>query len=111
MITTPDIHQPQRRPLVAALAALLLLAASAAQADDDHRRARELVESGDILPLEKVLQAVTQGRNWRLLEAKLEEEDGRLIYEFELLDESGRVRELEYDARTGAYLDEEKGDH
>lgn len=77
-------------------------------ADDDHQRARELMQSGEILPLETLLKDLLKNEHWRLLEAELEEEDGRLIYEFELLDEQGRVRELEYDARTGVRLGEEE---
>jgi len=76
-------------------------------ADDDHQRARELMQSGEILPLETLLKDLLKNGRWRLLEAELEEEDGRWIYEFELLDEQGRVWELEYDARTGARLGEE----
>ncbi len=70
-------------------------------ADDDHVRAKDLVESGEILSLEQLLQTVFEGRNWRLLEAELEEKHGQYIYELEILDDRGKVRELKYDARTG----------
>jgi uncharacterized membrane protein YkoI len=95
------------------IAYLLLIPAlfgisSIGSADDDHQRARELMQSGEILPLEILLKDLLKNRHWRLLEAELEEQGGRLIYEFELLDEQGRVRELEYDARTGVRLGEEE---
>ena len=71
------------------------------RADDDYIRAKDLVESGEILPLEKILQNVFEGRQWRLLEAELDQEHGRYIYELEILDDKGKVRKLEYDAKSG----------
>jgi len=79
----------------------LLTCSFSISADDDHLRAKDLVESGEILPLEKILHDVFQGRPWRLLEAELEQEHGRYIYELEILDDKGKVRELEYDAKSG----------
>lgn len=76
-------------------------------ANDDHIRARKLMERGEILPLEQLLESLPGNRQWRLLEAELEEEDGVIIYELELLDEEGRVRELKYDARSGVLLSDE----
>lgn len=72
-----------------------------ARASDDHLRAKELVEAGEILPLEKILHDVFQGRQWRLLEAELEQEHGRYIYELEILDDRGKVWKLKYDAKSG----------
>jgi len=45
-----------------------------------------------------------------LLEAELEEEDGVLVYEVEILTTSGVVRELELDARNGNILKDEEDD-
>lgn len=88
-------------------AIVLLLSSGQGLADEEHERARELMTSGEILPLEQVLTKVKGERSWRLLEAELEKEDGIWIYEFELVDEQGRVRELEVDARNGEILKEE----
>lgn len=77
-------------------------------ADDDHVRAKDLVESGEILPLETLLRTVFEGRQWRLLEAELEQEHGQYIYELEVLDDKGKVHELKYDARTGKPLTEKE---
>jgi uncharacterized membrane protein YkoI len=78
-------------------------------ADDDHERARELVKSGEILPLEQLLQKVVNNDSGklRLLEAELEDKSGRLVYELELVDEQGVVRELLFDAKTGEALGED----
>lgn len=78
-------------------------------ADEDHKRARELVRSGDIIALEQLLQKIDtdeEGR-LRLLEAELEDKSGRLVYELELVNEKGVVRELLFDAKTGEALGEE----
>ncbi len=78
-------------------------------ADEDHERARELVKSGEIMPLEQLLQNIagSETGKLRLLEAELEREQGRLVYELELVDEQGVVRELLFDAKTGESLGEE----
>ncbi len=44
----------------------------------------------------------------RLLEAELEEEDDRYVYEIELLTADGVARELELDARDGRLLKDEE---
>ena len=45
-----------------------------------------------------------------MLEAELEEEDGVLVYEVEILTTAGVVRELELDARDGRVLKDEEDD-
>ncbi|MDH3342683.1 MAG: hypothetical protein OEM07_03075, partial [Gammaproteobacteria bacterium] len=65
-------------------------------ADEDHERARELVRSGEIIALEQLLQKIDEQSpgKIRLLEADLEQKKGRLVYELELVDEQGVVREF-----------------
>lgn len=94
------------RPLALLLTTLSALA-SPVLADDDHARARAALERGDILPLADILASATRDFPGKLLEAELEAEDGRLIYELELLAPGGRVVELAYDARTGELLSAE----
>ena len=81
---------------------------SSVWADEDHERARELVKSGEIMPLEQLLQKMVSGDSGklRLLEAELERKQGRLVYELELVDEQGVVRELLFDAKTGEAIGE-----
>lgn len=93
-----------------AAAAAALLAAWPARADDDddddgdHERARRAVEQGRALPLRVVLEQVERQFQGRAVEVELEREDGRLIYEIRLLQDSGQVVKLEVDAATGAVL-------
>ncbi|MCO7520696.1 MULTISPECIES: PepSY domain-containing protein [unclassified Pseudomonas] len=100
-------------PRTARCLALALMAVSslAVARDLDQDEALELRQQGVILPLEQLLDAAL-GRypGARLLEAELEEKHGRYEYEVELLTPAGVVREIKYDARTGALLKDEEDD-
>ena len=88
---------------------LIFFTGSNVWADEDHERARELVKSGEIIALEQLLKKMADSGygKFRLLEVELEREHGRLVYELELVDEKGLVRELLFDAKTGQALGEE----
>ena len=70
----------------------------------DHDRARAAVERGEALPLSVIADRARQDFGGRLLEVEMEREDGRLVYEIELMARGGRVLDLLYDARTGELL-------
>lgn len=79
------------------------------QAAGDHDLAREAVQKGEILPLERILERARDAFPGEMLAVELEEErhepfDGRLIYEVKILADDGTVTELYYDARTGDML-------
>lgn len=85
---------------------LLGLDASLSGADEvDHDQALALTERGTILPLQSLVADALQRYPGRFLEAELEHDDGRYIYELEIVTRNRRVIELEYDAVTGALLD------
>ncbi|WP_288105212.1 PepSY domain-containing protein [Sedimenticola sp.] len=90
--------------IVALLLPLLVIAAS------DHERAKALLESGEILPLEQILNNIRDEYPGRLLEIKLEQKKDTVIYEVELLDTEGKVWELKLDAVTGELLKRERDD-
>ena len=75
-----------------------------AQADDDHDEAKRLLQSGDILSLEAILERLQPTYPGKILEVELERENGRIIYEIELLAEDGVVYKIEVDAKTGEVL-------
>ena len=77
-------------------------------ADGDHERARMLFQSGEILPLEQILKLVRKHHSGHLLEAELERENGRYVYEIELLSPDGEVWELQLDAVSGELLETEE---
>ena len=91
---------------------LITLASGASLARDiDQDEALRLRRSGDVQALDVLLVQVRQRYpDARLLDVELEREDGRLIYELEILTRSGQVRELELDARTGESLKDEIDD-
>ncbi|WP_026988628.1 PepSY domain-containing protein [Fodinicurvata fenggangensis] len=87
---------------------LLLLLASSALADgDDHERAREALERGDVLPLTRILEIAEKDTGGRVIEVDLEHDDGRYLYELELITPDGRLLELELDGATGRILERE----
>ncbi|WP_454726365.1 MULTISPECIES: PepSY domain-containing protein [Cupriavidus] len=96
------------RPLHALplLAALWLLpgAVPTAHADKDADRARAAVQSGEILPLTRILETVAAQYAGDVIGVKLDRDDGLWQYEVKLLLPTGAVAKLEYDARTAALL-------
>jgi CheY-like chemotaxis protein len=69
---------------------------------DDHDRARRALEAGEILPLADILAAAEAARPGRVIELELERDDGRWVYELELVSPEGLLYEMEIDAATGA---------
>ena len=95
--------------LIGAAAVTLFSGVWPVGASDDHDRVRELRQGGDIVPLAELL-ARAELNGLRVLEAELEDEDGRLVYELQLLDEAGRVHERYFDAASGHPLEERAED-
>lgn len=95
-----------------ALLLVLALAAAPAWADrDDHDRARNALEAGEILPLSDILAAATAARPGRVIEIDLERDDGKWVYELELVSPEGQLYEMEIDAASGMVLEvEHEGD-
>jgi uncharacterized membrane protein YkoI len=97
--------------LVGALCATVLAVASVVADDDDraehreHDQIRGALQRGEVLPLVKILAIAQKNVPGDVLEVELEtKRGGALIYEIKVLTESGRVREIKIDARTGAVL-------
>jgi uncharacterized membrane protein YkoI len=81
------------------LAAPVRAVAEDASADQDEARAA--VESGAILPLEKILDRVKGRLPGEIVKVKLEHENGGWVYEFRVIDAQGHWRDIEVDAVTG----------
>lgn len=73
----------------------------------DHDEALEARARREALPLPRILEIARDAVPGEVLEVELEREHGRLIYEVEILSNSGRVRKVEIDAQTGAVLEVE----
>lgn len=88
----------------------MALSASVGLADEDYGTARTLVERGEILSLDRILEKAGQYLQGRILEIEVEREGGRYLYEIELLDDDGVVKELKIDAASGVLLKIERED-
>ncbi|EDM84602.1 PepSY domain-containing protein [Limnobacter sp. MED105] len=80
-----------------------------AHADDD-KRIRQLQRSGEILSLEQIFDRARKVKPGRIVDVDLDKDNGRYLYEIELLESSGKVWEMEFDARTGELLQLEQDD-
>ena len=70
----------------------------------DHERAREAVQSGQVLPLRTVLERLEREHPGEVLEVELEREHDRWVYEVKLLQPGGQLLKLEVDASTGEVI-------
>ena len=71
----------------------------------DHDSVKRLCDEGRILSMSEVMRRAARIQPGQLLEAELDREDGRYVYEIRILDPAGRVHELELDAASGALIE------
>jgi uncharacterized membrane protein YkoI len=101
---------------LAALSAMLmgLAAPTAAFSDDDGRDqalARKALQDGRIKPLAEITEKVKPNLPGNILAVEIEVEDGgRIVYEFDVIDTSGKLMEVDVDAATGEILSIEDDD-
>ena len=84
--------------------AALLFGNSWSMADGDHDRARQALESGQILPLRTILERVEREYPGQVVDVELERDEGRWIYEIKVLRAGGALVKLKLDARDGAFI-------
>jgi uncharacterized membrane protein YkoI len=92
-----------------ALCAAVALGMTSSLADDDekqreHDAIREALQRGEALPLVRILAIAQQAVPGDVIEVELERKHDALIYEIKVLTQTGRVREVKVDARTGTVL-------
>lgn len=79
-----------------------LLPTALVVAGRDHDEIRRLRGAGQILSLETIIANHRRRHpGGQLLEAELEFERGRYVYDLKILGKDGTVQEFEYDARSG----------
>jgi uncharacterized membrane protein YkoI len=83
---------------------VMLTAALPAWAEGDHDRARRALLSGEVLPLQTIIDRAQAEYGGQFSGAELEDEDGRMVYEIILITPEGRVAKLHYDAHDGTLL-------
>jgi uncharacterized membrane protein YkoI len=96
---------------MSALVALLLLCLSApAHADDDADRALRALQRGEVRPLAEILAEVEAELGGEIVGVEFEREEGRHVYEFEVVTPAGRLVEVYVDAATARVLEREEDD-
>lgn len=78
--------------------------------DDDlpsHDDLSKLVKEGRIRPLSVLKAEVLTELPGELIDIRVDREDGRIIYEFRILRDSGRVTEVEVEAASGRIVEVE----
>ena len=98
------LPRPRALAATALLALLTLGSAPAVHADKDADRARAAVQSGEILPLSRILETVSGQYAGDVIGVELDRDDGIWQYEVKLLLPGGSVAKLKYDARTATLL-------
>ncbi|SEM15927.1 Peptidase propeptide and YPEB domain-containing protein [Halomonas daqiaonensis] len=93
-----------RLRLPALVTLLALLATSPAPADEAWRDLHEAVREGKIVPLPEILDWLEAHYVGQVLEVELERDDGRMLYEVEMLGPQGQVVEFEFDAASGELI-------
>lgn len=102
----PRTPRRSRLPRLAALAAfsVLFLAAPAISEDGDDQldqeAARQALAEGRVRPLEDIIAHVRQTIKGDIIEIEFERDNGRFVYELEILQENGHLLEIVVDART-----------
>ena len=97
-----------RRPFLGIGIATFLSFVVSANGYEDAESVHRLRTDGTIGPLEYFITDALLKHPGRVIDAKLHHEDlnAHYIYEILLLDRHGQVRELEYDANTGALMED-----
>ena len=91
--------------ITAACVAVSLTAfAGLALADKDHKNIAKTAVS-----MEQAIKAVTEKHPGRVIEAELEDEDGKAEYEVTVVSNSGESREFTVDAQSGQVSEDKDG--
>jgi len=91
-------------------ASALLLTSVGLAMSHDGKEKLELANLPTAVTMEEAIKTATAQFPGKVLEAELEREDGKAIYEVEIVNASGEVREFEIDAQSGKVLSSELED-
>ena len=72
--------------------------------DNSYDQARRALSRGDVLPVEEVIEQLKIQIPGQVLEIEFEREHGHWVYEFKMIDESGRRLEVYLDAKTAELI-------
>ncbi|MGC9457820.1 MAG: PepSY domain-containing protein [Halothiobacillaceae bacterium] len=97
----------------AVTASTLVYADAKRDYEDDsykHNRILELRERGEILSMEDIMARALAIQPGQLIEAELDRDDGRYVYELKIIDPQGALYELELDATDASLIEHELED-
>ena len=89
--------------------ALLLTSVGLAMSHDGNEKA-DVANLSTSVTMEAAIKTATTQFPGKVLEAELENEDGKAVYEVEIVNTSGEIREFEIDAQSGKILNSEQED-
>ncbi len=92
------------------LLGLLLAGQAVAGHNADQHEIRRLRARGAIVPLSQLVDDAQRRHAGSVIEAELKQRGNGYRYEIEILDKTGVVRELIYDAASGRLLEERTDD-
>lgn len=90
-----------------AAACLLLAGIAISHADEKEKKS---VADQATVSIQEAIDVATAAFPGKVVEAELEEEDGRPIYTIEIVGENGKTMEVEIDAKTAKVLGKEQED-
>ncbi|MBE7182788.1 MAG: PepSY domain-containing protein [Methylobacterium mesophilicum] len=93
--------------LLSALAALIFMPTAVRADKVSTEQLRAAVGRGDALPLSDLKRRLSATYPGEIIKVDVDMDDGRLRYEFKVLQASGRVLEVTMDAATGRFLEVE----
>ncbi|MCU0893885.1 MAG: PepSY domain-containing protein [Rhodospirillales bacterium] len=88
-------------------AATLTIPVAFSGEDGEHDNARGAVERGEALPLAEILARVGGDLGGEITRMSFEREHGAWVYEFKVVEPSGRLVEVYVDAANGRILERE----
>lgn len=95
---------------VAFAVAMCMAVPAPVSADEDWRKLHEEVQAGRIKPLGDILDSLLRDWEGQVIDVEFEDEDGRRLYEIEMLGAEGQVVEFEVNAVTGELIGIEGND-
>ncbi len=87
------------------ISALLFTSVGLAMSDDGKEK--KVATLPTAITMEEAINTATTQFPGKVIEAELENEDGKAVYEVEIVNTAGETREFEIDAQTGKILSSE----
>lgn len=78
--------------------------------DREDKESESVQATSAKVSMEQAIETAKAKFPGRVVESELESEDGNLVYEVKIVNDSGRAQEIEIDAQSGKILDSENED-